>query len=134
MTASPAAPPPADVTMLLGDRQWHPVDPANPGSPVITALWGDPATGPYGALMRVPAGFESPPHRHSSDERVIVISGSSVHWVDGESRETATVLRAGDFMLMPAGLTTSARRPAMMTTAWSSLPWTANSTSNWPRP
>ena len=104
MTASPAAPPPADVTMLLGDRQWHPVDPANPGNPAITALWGDPATGPYGALLRVPAGFESPPHRHSSDERVIVISGSSVHWVEGQTRETATVLRAGDFLMMPAGV------------------------------
>ncbi len=92
MTASPGTPLPADVTMLLRDRQSHPVDPANPGSPAITALWGDPATGPYGALLRVPAGFESPLPRHSSDERVIVISGRSVHWVEGESRETATVL------------------------------------------
>jgi len=104
MTASQHTPPTADVTRLLRDHRWHPVDPANPGSPAITALWGDPASGPYGALLRVPAGFESPPHRHSSDERVIVISGSSVHWVDGGSRETATVLRAGDFMMMPAGV------------------------------
>jgi quercetin dioxygenase-like cupin family protein len=104
MTASQGTPLPADVTMLLRDRQWHPVDPSNPGSPTITALWGDPASGRYGALMRVPAGFESPLHRHSSDERVVVISGSSVHWVQGESRETATVLRAGDFMMMPAGV------------------------------
>jgi quercetin dioxygenase-like cupin family protein len=104
MTASQHTLPPADVTKLLRDHQWHPVDPANPGSPAITALWGDPASGPYGALLRVPAGFESPLHRHSSDERVIVISGSSVHWVEGQTRETATVLRAGDFLMMPAGV------------------------------
>jgi mannose-6-phosphate isomerase-like protein (cupin superfamily) len=104
MTASQRTPPPADVTMLLRDHRWQAVDPANPGGPAITALWGDPASGPYGALLRVPAGFESPLHRHSSDERVIVISGSSVHWVEGQSRETATILRAGDFLMMPAGV------------------------------
>ena len=104
MTANSRTPSPADVTLLLRDHRWHPVDPANPGSPTIAALWGDPASGPYGALLRVPAGFESPLHRHSSDERVLVISGSSVHWVQGETRETATVLQAGDFLMMPAGV------------------------------
>ena len=53
MTASQHTLPPADVTKLLRDHQWHPVDPANPGSPAITALWGDPASGPSGALLRV---------------------------------------------------------------------------------
>ena len=104
MTTSSRTPSPADVTMLLRDHQWQPVDPANPASPTITALWGDPASGAYGALLRVPAGFESPLHRHSSDERVIVVSGSSVHWVEGETRASATVLHAGDFMMMPAGV------------------------------
>ena len=33
-----------------------------------------------------------------------MISGSSVHWVQGETRETATVLQAGDFLMMPAGV------------------------------
>jgi hypothetical protein len=45
MTASPRTPPPADVTMLLRDHLWYLVDPANPASPTITALWGDPASG-----------------------------------------------------------------------------------------
>jgi len=104
MASSPSTSSPADVTLLLRDRQWHPLDPANLDSPTITALWGDPVRGAYGALLRVPAGFESPMHRHSSDERVVVLSGSSVHWVEGGTRATATVLHAGDFMMMPAGV------------------------------
>jgi uncharacterized RmlC-like cupin family protein len=28
-----------------------------------------------------------------------------VHWVEGQTRETATVLRAGDVLMMPAGVT-----------------------------
>lgn len=80
MPATRSLHPPADVTLLLGDHEWPPVDPDNPNSPAIAALWGDPMSGAYGALLRVPAGFESPVHRHSHDERVVVISGSSVHW------------------------------------------------------
>lgn len=34
----------------------------------------------------------------------MVISGSSVHWAEGETRETAAVLHAGDFLMMPAGV------------------------------
>lgn len=85
----------------LADLDWRPVDPGNPAGPAMAALWGDPGRGGYGALMRVPAGFESPMHRHSADERVVVISGSSVHWTEGQSRATAPTIRAGDALLMP---------------------------------
>ncbi len=56
----------------------------------------------HGALMRVPAGFESPLHRHSRDERVIMISGTSIHWTEDESHDGASVTTAGDSMVMPA--------------------------------
>lgn len=96
-------PPSGQLTMTIEDVVWTPVDPRNPRGPKMAALWGDPATGPYGALLRVPAGFESPIHAHSYDERVVVIKGASVHWLDGEERAAARVLTAGDYMLMPAG-------------------------------
>jgi quercetin dioxygenase-like cupin family protein len=65
---------------------------------------GDPMSGPFGALRRVPAGFESPMHRHSHDEWVVVLQGTSVHWVQDQSRETAPRVSAGDFLMMPAGV------------------------------
>ena len=43
-------------------------------------------------------------HRHSSDERVVVIQGASVHWVEGEDRTAAPTMTAGDYLLMPAGV------------------------------
>jgi quercetin dioxygenase-like cupin family protein len=43
-------------------------------------------------------------HRHRSDERVVVIQGASVHWVEGEDRTAAPTMTAGDYLLMPAGL------------------------------
>jgi quercetin dioxygenase-like cupin family protein len=95
---SPATP------QKVADLQWRPVDPHNPSGPTLAALWGDPTSGPYGALLRVPAGFESPMHRHTSDERVIVIDGASIHWVEGDDRRTAPIMRSGDYLLMPAGV------------------------------
>lgn len=92
------------ITLNLRNANWTPVDPTNPAGPEIAPLWGDPTRGPYGALLHVPAGFESPMHRHSHDERVVVITGASIHWAEGEDRGDARTMTAGDYMLMPAGV------------------------------
>ncbi len=52
----------------------------------------------------MPAGFASPMHRHSNEERVVVLSGASMHWTEHESREGAPVVMMGDFLIMPAGV------------------------------
>lgn len=90
--------------MHLDQLIWYPVEPANPEGPQMAALRGDPSEGPFDAILRVPAGFESPMHTHSNDERVIQLSGRSVHWLAGESRETASVMEPGDYMMLPAGM------------------------------
>ncbi len=95
-------PPTSHTTRPLDEQHWFAVDPNNPDSPTMAVLWGDPMSGPFGALLKVPAGFESPMHRHSNDERVVVLTGRSVHWTDSESREDAPVMAAGDFMTMSA--------------------------------
>jgi hypothetical protein len=92
------------VTMRLDGQRWYPLDPSNPGGVQMATLWGDPMSGPFGALLNVPAGFESPMHRHSNDERVVVVRGASVHWTEGETRETAQPATAGDFLIMPSGV------------------------------
>jgi mannose-6-phosphate isomerase-like protein (cupin superfamily) len=104
MTSTARQQPAIATTLRLEDLRWRPVDPHNPSGPVMAALWGDPTSGPYGALLRVPAGFESPMHRHSSDERVVVIQGAAIHWVEGDDRSAAPTMRAGDYLLMPAGV------------------------------
>ena len=94
----------AAVTVALEQQHWFPLDPGNPGGVRMATLWGDPARGPFGALLEVPAGFVSPMHHHSNDERVVMLRGTSVHWTEGESRETAPRMTTGDAMLMPAGV------------------------------
>lgn len=93
-----------ETVLRLADHVWRPLDPTNPDGPRIAVLWGDPTSGPYGALLRVPAGFESPMHRHSRDERMIMLQGNSIHWTEGGSRDTAPLMTAGDYLVMPGGV------------------------------
>ena len=90
--------------LKLTDLDWRPLDPGNPGGPQMAALWGDPTSGPYGALLRLPGGFESPIHSHSLDERVVVIRGTALHWIEGEDRAAAQAMLAGDYIVMPGGV------------------------------
>jgi hypothetical protein len=92
MTSTVHQQPATATTLKPEELQWRPVDPHNPSGPQMAALWGHPTSGPYGALLRVPAGFESPMHRHSSDERVVVLQGASVHWVQGEDPAAAPTM------------------------------------------
>jgi quercetin dioxygenase-like cupin family protein len=43
-------------------------------------------------------------HRHSNDERVVVLAGTSLHWTENGSRETVRPVTTGDYLLMPAGV------------------------------
>lgn len=100
----PAHNPTTPTLMPFEHLEWHPVDPTQPAGPQIAALWGNPTSGAFGALLRVPAGFESPMHSHSQDERVVQLRGRSTHWTQDEARETAPTMTPGDFMTMPRGV------------------------------
>ena len=43
---------------------------------LTATAWGDPSKGPHGAFHKFPAGFATPLHTHSSDLRIVVISGT----------------------------------------------------------
>jgi quercetin dioxygenase-like cupin family protein len=74
------------------------------GSPVqISVLWGDPATGPVGFLVRIPAGFEQPMHTRTSDYRAVVIEGSALHWIEGEDKRMVGPVGKGGYWLQPGG-------------------------------
>ncbi len=64
------------------DLKWT----ALPDSPVkMSVVWGDPATGPFGAFLKFPAGFAAPLHHHTADHHVIVVSGTAVMTPEGEA-------------------------------------------------
>ncbi len=103
---SPA--PPADggppLTVAASDRtvKWGPCPPvfSEPGCE-ITVLHGDPAKPGADVLLRIPGGYDIPAHRHTSAERMILVSGELGVRYQGHP---AATLAPGNYAYGPAGL------------------------------
>jgi quercetin dioxygenase-like cupin family protein len=97
----------AHHTIIEADQvQWGPAPASLPPGAQAAALLGGPAKeGPFVIRLKFPAGFVVPPHRHSKDELVTVISGrfaiSSGETID---RATMKALAPGSFVHLPAGM------------------------------
>jgi len=82
-----------------GDVKW--VDsPAIKGLSVAV-LWGDPSKGPYGALKKVVAGTDFGWHTHSSDQKVVEVSGTFDFQFEGQD---AKALTSGSYVFIPAAM------------------------------
>ncbi len=93
-------------TIVSGDAvTWGSAPPSLPPGAQATVLLGSPAKeGPFVLRLKFPAGFVVPPHRHSKDELVTVISGRFAV-VAGETVDRAAIrpLAAASFIHIPAG-------------------------------
>lgn len=81
------------------DIHWGPAPAAIPKGAKIAVLQGDPfKSGPFVIRLMVPAGYEIPPHWHTQDESLTVISGS-FYFGTGDKAETrnAPTISAGAF-------------------------------------
>ena len=81
------------------DIKWGPAPPAIPKGAKIAVLQGDPfKSGPFVMRLMVPAGYKIPPHWHTQDESLTVISGS-FYFGKGDKAETsnAPTITAGAF-------------------------------------
>ena len=94
-------------TVVSGDAvQWGPAPPSLPPGAQAAVLLGSPAKeGPFVLRLKFPAGFIVPPHRHSKDEFVTVISGKFAI-ASGEKldRESLKPLSSASFVHLPAGM------------------------------
>jgi hypothetical protein len=93
------AAPPQPKFVASEEVKWDDV-----GGPKLGVLTGDSKKGPYGALMRLPAGFTSPLHSHTGAYEAIQISGTSSHWLKGEDGTKAKKMTPGSYWSMPAKL------------------------------
>lgn len=94
---------PAKVAQLssLKDATWTALMKDSP-LPALSPIEGDPMKGAYLAYLKLPAGFESPPHSHSKDYWAVLVQGKMTHWVaDGGSEKDAKQLGVGDSTFMP---------------------------------
>jgi len=81
------------------DIHWGAAPPSMPKGAKIAVLQGDPSKpGPFVMRLMVPAGYKIPPHWHSQDESLTVISGS-FYFGKGDKAETsnAPTITAGAF-------------------------------------
>ena len=87
------------VVMPADGLTWTDLDPGVPGSKVVD-LWGNHATGAFGALFRLPAGFAAPLHTHTYDMKVVILSGTYIQAPEGKPEFR---LGPGSYFMQPGG-------------------------------
>jgi len=93
-------------TIVSADAiKWGAAPPSLPSGAQAAAILGSPAKeGQFVLYLKFPAGFVVPPHRHSKDEFVTVISGKFVITAaEKVDRAAIKALPAGSFFHLPAG-------------------------------
>lgn len=94
-------------TVVPGDSiKWGPAPPSLPSGAQAAVLLGSPAKeGPFVLRLKFPAGFTIPPHRHSKDELVTVISGKfGISSGEKLDRTSLKALPPGSFVHLPIGM------------------------------
>ncbi len=89
-----------EIIMPVADLKWEDMHPGSPQQ--FSVLWGDPDEGPFGMLLKQPgAGFEAGLHTHASDYHAVLVQGTWIHTVEGDS-STPTELTPGAYVFQPA--------------------------------
>jgi hypothetical protein len=88
------------VAVPAADLKWEVM---HPGSPVkFSVLWGDHTKGPFGMLLKQPGGgFEAGMHTHASDYHAVLVQGTWIHTVEGDS-SAPKELTPGSYVFQPA--------------------------------
>jgi hypothetical protein len=84
------------MMVAFADLKWTAL-PERPGMQ-FALLSGDPKTGPYTQMRKVPAGTDNALHSHSSDIKNVIISGV---WYTGTDAATAKDFGPGSIVMMP---------------------------------
>ena len=102
-TANAAAPAETPLALAATDPalKWGPCPAPFPTGCELTVLHGDPAKPNADALLRMPGGYVIPAHRHSSAERMILVTGQLEVKYQGSA---AATLNAGNYAYGPANL------------------------------
>ncbi len=81
--------------------KWGPCPAPFPQGCELTVLHGDPAKPNADVLLRMPGGYVIPPHRHTSAERMILVSGQLEVKYQGTA---AATLNPGNYAYGPANM------------------------------
>ena len=96
-SAAPAKSADTPLMMSFTDLTWTEL-PERKGMQ-FAVLSGDPKTGAYTQIRKVPAGTDNPLHSHSSETKNVIISGV---WYTGPDAASARDFGPGSVVMMPA--------------------------------
>lgn len=88
------------VVSPSADMKWTDLDPKGAPGVMITDLWGNHAKGAFGAFIKFPAGFAAPLHTHTSDDKIVVMSGTLIQAPEGKPEFR---LGPGSYLMQPGG-------------------------------
>ncbi len=88
------------IVWPAGDIKWSEMKGGPPGI-TYADLWGHITKGAYGTLVKLPAGMTHPLHTHSSDVKLVVLSGTFLYAPEGGMEQR---LGPGSYLMVPAGV------------------------------
>lgn len=102
---------PAIAQVHSGEEAWGPPPPGLPPGSQAAVLYGDPGKpGLFVIRAKLPAGYTVPPHWHSTDESLTVISGDlTLGMGDRLDPAIAAKLTTGGFIVTKANMRHFAR-------------------------
>jgi quercetin dioxygenase-like cupin family protein len=90
------------VTVMPGDIKWGDVPPDLPKGAQLAVLHGDPAKKAVFTLrLKMPKGYKIPPHWHTNDEQLTILSGTFVLHMGDTMDAPAHELGAGAYHFLP---------------------------------
>ena len=94
------APPPLVKNLDFAEIPFAPFNPDQPEGIHVYTLSGDSKTGPFNAIVRFPAGHNTPLHSHKASYIGVSLSDGFVY---GHTTDSGTALPKGSFWQQPGG-------------------------------
>ena len=88
------------VVVPAASVKWTDLDPTGAPGVKVAVLWGDLQKGPFGAFLKLPAGFAAPLHTHTHDMKLAIVSGTYIQAQEGKPEFR---LGPGSYLLQPGG-------------------------------
>lgn len=88
------------IPVTPNELAWTDLDPTGAPGVRIAPIWGDPGSGAFGAFLRLPAGFTSPPHTHTHPMKLVIVSGT---YVQQAGEASPFRLGPGSYLMQPGG-------------------------------
>ena len=98
----PAPGKPEAFTVNASDMKWDAAPPDLPKGAEMSVLHGDPSKKAlYTLRLKMPAGYKIPPHWHTKDEQLTIVSGNFVLHMGDTMEAPAATLATGGFHFLP---------------------------------